>query len=129
MNIYEKIISALLERYNSGQTYTDIAKEADMSYSYIHGLMNGKNPPQKLSLEKLFKLFPRATIDIHDNHVSVENVGIVAGDNNKLIAGQTAEASAEQIRARIIAALIPLDIQPDALQTVLRAINELDLEK
>ena len=121
MSIYEKIISALLERYHSGQTYTDIAKEADMSYSYIHGLMNGKNAPEKLSLEKLFKLFPRATIDIHDNHVSVENVGIVNGDNNNLIAEQTAES----FRVRAIKAIIDLDIPPESMKIVLKTLKEL----
>lgn len=121
MNIYEKIISALLERYNSGKTYTDIAKEADMSYSYIHGLMNGKNDPENLSLGKLFKLFPRATIDIHDNHVSVENVGIVNGDNNNLIAEQTAES----FRVRAIKAIIDLDIPPESMKIVLKTLKEL----
>ena len=121
MNIYEKIVSALLARYHSGKTYTDIAKDADMSYAYIHGLMNGKNPPEKLSLEKLFKLFPYATIDIHDNHVSVGNVGIVDGDNNHLVSGQTAES----FRVRAINAIIDLDIPPESMKIVLKTLKEL----
>ena len=49
----------------NGATYQEMACRKKISYSYLRGLMTGTNPPEKLSLDVLFKLFPKATINLH----------------------------------------------------------------
>ena len=78
--------------------------------------------------EKIFNCYKDSCHLYGDKNITqtASNVSVRNGSVNTI--SMNSGAAAEQIRARIIAALIPLDIQPDALQTVLRAINELNLE-
>lgn len=61
-DLEKQIIAALRARNVAGETYDHIAKSSRIAQSYIHGLANYKYSPLKLSLEKLFALFPQAEI-------------------------------------------------------------------
>ena len=73
MHIYDEILERLRNEYEKGATYKEIAKEKNISYSYLRGIINGVNPPEKLSLELLFKIFPHATINLSGDSVKISN--------------------------------------------------------
>lgn len=123
-NIIEEQIQK--EYRGEGKTHKDIAKAHNVSPSYIQALLSGERDWDKLKIGTISKMFPRATLNLNgdgNNTIIASNVKV----NTQSINSGAAPGSAEQARARIIAALIPLDIPPESLQAVLRTINELDL--
>ena len=129
MNAANQIKDYLLNEYNGGMKQTEMAKRHNVSQQYICRLLSGKRSCEDITIKTLMKMFPAFTLNLNGDgnitqtasHVSVKN-----GSVNS-ISVHSPPASFEQIRARIIAALIPLEIPPEALQCVLRTINELDL--
>ena len=81
MDIYQEILELLKKEYSEGSTYQKMAEDKNVSYSYLRGLLNGINPPEKLSLEILFKLFPRAAINLNGDKI-IANGHQAIGINN-----------------------------------------------
>ena len=81
MDIYQEILELLTKEYSEGSTYQKMAEDKNVSYSYLRGLLNGINPPEKLSLEILFKLFPRAAINLNGDKI-IANGHQAIGINN-----------------------------------------------
>lgn len=80
MDLYEKIITALKEEYENGATYQEMAEKYGLSYSYLRELLLGIKPVGRMSLDFFFKLFPHATVAIHDSIVApVINNGTNSG--------------------------------------------------
>ena len=80
MDLYEKIITALKEEYEKGATYQEMAEKYGLSYSYLRELLLGIKPVGRMSLDFFFKLFPHATVAIHDSIVApVINNGTNSG--------------------------------------------------
>lgn len=127
MNLAEQIEDALRQQQRQGKTQTEMSELNGISQSHIQRILS--NPETKikgLKVETLMRMFPRATLNLTgdgNNTIIASNVKV----NTQSINSGAAPGSAEQARARIIAALIPLDIPPESLQAVLRTINELDL--
>ena len=89
MDIYEKIITHLKEEYASGATYQELSRKYGVSYTHIHNLLNGKRAVSGISLDFLFRLFPKAQINLHGDAVSIaapQNRGNVVGVNHAPIA-------------------------------------------
>ena len=89
MDIYEKIINHLREEYSSGATYQELASKYGVSYTHIHNLLNGKRAVSGISLDFLFRLFPKAQINLHGDAVSIaapQNRGNVVGVNHGSVA-------------------------------------------
>ena len=134
MNASKQILDCLLNEYNSGMKQTEMAKKHNVSQQYICRLLSGKRSCADLTIKTLTKMFPLASLnlngDISTSQTGTNNV-VVNGENSGTVNNGAHPAvqsiPADTIRARIIAALIPLDIPPESLQTVLRTINELDL--
>lgn len=100
MDIYQEILDLLQAEYMNGATYQEMASRKKISYSYLRGLMTGTNPPEKLSLDCLFKLFPKATINLHGDNVSINapgNHGNVAGVNHGMIGGDWIHTAMQKI--------------------------------
>ena len=129
MSISRSVYETLNQEYQSGMTQEEVAAKHHVRQGQIQKLLSNARSADGLLLKTLDKMFPNASINLYgDNNImqTASNVSVRNGSVNTI--SMNSGAAAEQIRARIIAALIPLDIQPDALQTVLRAINELNLE-
>ena len=132
MNLAEQIEDALRQQQRQGKTQTEMSEMNGISQSHIQRILsNPGNKIKGLKVETLMRMFPRATLNLNGNITTSQT-----GTNNVVVNGECgtvnngtphAQPSADQIRARIIAALIPLDIPPESLQAVLRTINELNL--
>lgn len=128
MSLSEKVYETLKAEQKAGMKQTEIAAKHNVEQSHIQPILSGQRKAGKMRLETFDKMFPNASIRLYgDNNImqTASNVRVKNGSVNSISVNPA--VSTEQIRARIIAALIPLEIQPDALQTVLRTINELDL--
>ena len=100
MDIYQEILDLLQAEYMNGATYQEMASRKKISYSYLRGLMTGTNPPEKLSLDCLFKLFPKATINLHGGAAAVNASGTngnVVGVNNGMIGGDWIHVALQKI--------------------------------
>ena len=62
MSLSEQIIAALRARNASGETYKSMHQSSGITQSYIHGIVNRKYDPLKMSLLTFAALFPRAAI-------------------------------------------------------------------
>ena len=128
MSVSETVFNALHKEKDLLGTQDRVAKKLGKSQGMIQKYLSGIDHVQGMKLETLDFLFPNATINLHgDKNIiqTASNVSVRNGSVNTI--SMNSCATAEQIRARIIAALIPLKISSDALQTVLQTIHELDL--
>ena len=73
MDIYQEIIDTLKREYAAGATYQEMAAKHNVSYQYIRELLVGDKPVGRMSLEFFFRLFPRATINLHGDTVTMKN--------------------------------------------------------
>lgn len=62
MSLSEQIVAALRARNASGETYKSMHQSSGITQSYIHGIVNRKYDPLKMSLLTFVALFPRAAI-------------------------------------------------------------------
>jgi len=106
----EQFKDFLFKEQENGKSQVEIASEHGVSQQYISSLLSPNHNCEGVSLGIVSTMFPHASLNFNENE------------------DWRHPASAEHIRARIIAAIIPLDIPPESLQAVLRAINELNLE-
>lgn len=133
MTLAEQLKNTLLDELRGGKTQTQLAKEHNVSQQYISTLLSAEHDCEGVSLGIVSKMFPHSSLNLNGNITTSQT-----GTNNVVVNGECGTVNngshspvqssfADSIRARIIAALIPLDISSDALQSVLRTINELDL--
>ena len=128
MNIAQTVFETLRQEYDSGMTQEEVAAKHHVRHSQMQPILSGKRSAGGLRIETLDRMFPNATINLNGNgNSTITQVASNVKVNTQSINSGAAHGSAEQARTRIIAALIPLDIPPESLQAVLRAINELDL--
>lgn len=125
MEIYSEILDSLQKEYDAGATYQQIAKKHNVSYQYARALMQGERPPKRISLEYLFKLFPKTTINIHGDNVNAENSGInngVMGINHGTVNAAGYANSLEHFRHKIQDEIIQSDVEPEAKVKILNII-------
>ena len=132
MTLAEQLKNTLLDELRGGKTQTQLAKEHNVSQQYISTLLSAEHDCEGVSLGIVSKMFPHSSLNLNGNITTSQtgtNNVVVNGENSGTVNNGTPHThpSADQIRARIIAALIPLEIPPESLQSVLRTINELDL--
>lgn len=128
MNIAQTVFETLRQEYDSGMTQEEVAAKHHVRHSQMQPILSGKRSAGGLRIETLDRMFPNATINLNGNgNSTITQVASNVKVNTQNINNGSPPGSAEQARTRIIAALIPLDIPPESLQTVLRTINELDL--
>lgn len=128
MSLSDEVFKEMKRLYDGGMTQEQVAAHCHIRHSQAQRILSGTRSTCGLELGTFDKMFPNASVCLYGNGImqTASNVNVKNGSVNS-ISIQHDTASVEKIRSKIIAALIPLDIQPDALQTVLRAINELDL--
>ena len=80
MSLSEQIIAALRARNASGETYKSMHQASGITQSYIHGLVNRKYDPLKMSLLTFAALFPRAVIYLDGADISSETQAIDLSD-------------------------------------------------
>ena len=84
----------------NGATYQEMAKRFGVSYQYLRELMQAKKPVERMSLEFLFKLFPKATINLHGDAVAVHASGTngnVVGVNRGAVDGDWVQSAMQKI--------------------------------
>lgn len=135
-NLESTILESLRRQCDGRGKTGQVAKQIGLSRPYLNKLVNGKCPVSGLTIETVQRMFPHATFNLNGDAVSIhadQNSGSVVGVNRGHVstAAQSAEDAPdlEHVKARIISALIRLEIPPDALQAVLRTVNDLDLTK
>lgn len=80
MSLSEQIISALRARNASGETYKSMHQASGITQSYIHGIVNRKYDPLKMSLLTFAALFPRAVIYLDGANVASEVASVDLSD-------------------------------------------------
>lgn len=96
------ILDALMQQYQKGKTYQEIAKSGGLSYSYLHEIMTGKRPADGISVKKLNGLFPQCVLFLEGDSVSIDaprNSGNVVGVNNGGVIGGSMEPAIDKILA------------------------------
>jgi|GEM_PF-6046268 len=124
--MFEKEITEhLRELYGGGMTQEEMARLTGISRPYIANILNGKQQVKNASVDLLLKVFPRATVSLTGD-VRQTNAGQSGGINAQAVNGNNFFApDVEGFRNRAIAAMIDLDLPPEALQTVLRTLKKL----
>ena len=79
MNIYEKIREELIREWRSGTTQQEIADRAKVTNPYINNLLSGKRKVESMKLETLFKLFPKAEINLNGAQLAGDNASQIRG--------------------------------------------------
>ena len=100
MDIFDQILAHLKEEYQSGATYQELSRKYGVSYTHIHNLLNGKREISGISLGFLFKLFPRAKIDLSGTAAVIsapQNSGAVVGVNNGNVSADCLSSVMEKI--------------------------------
>lgn len=77
--LYDYIRTYLKEQYAAGATYQQLAKKFGISYTYIHKLISGECPPERLSLEFFRKIFPNSKIELGGDTIVHGNTNNVNG--------------------------------------------------
>ena len=77
MDIYKQITELLKSEYDAGATYQELADKYGVSYTHMHNLLNGKRAVSGISLDFLFKLFPKATICLTGDKTSSDCIAAV----------------------------------------------------
>ncbi len=95
---FDEIKKALLEEYQSGKTYQEIADRSSISRQLVGSLITGERKIEKMSLETFFKLFPQATLNLNTTHGP--NSPIINGSHN--IVNAAPKESAESYYDRIV---------------------------
>ena len=96
------ILDALIQQYQQGKTYQEIAKSGGLSYSYLHEIMTGKRPADGISVKKLNGLFPKCMLVLEGDKVSIDaprNSGNVVGVNNGSVNCNSMEPAIDRILA------------------------------
>ena len=116
---YAQILEKLRTRYPR-KTYSRIAKDAGVAYSYVRELITGQRQPEKMSLEIFSKLFPSATIDWTGQHAT-QTIGDHSNGNIQQ-AGCAMDGS-DRKRLALIDAVCDLELAPEDQARVLHAIK------
>ena len=124
MTIQEQIVSELRKEYSSGSTYQEIADRHGLSYTYARGIILGKEPAGRISLEKLLAMFPRARIELHPvGGVALAHVMLHVGGGYRQVMGCMGSEALESYQLRLYRGLAGLDISDDAKAKVLALIQ------
>lgn len=124
MTIQEQIVAELRKEYSSGSTYQEIADRHGLSYTYARGIILGKEPAGRISLEKLLAMFPRARIELHPvDGVAMSQVMHHVGDGNRQVMGGMGSEALEAYQLRLYRGLATLPVPDDAKAKVLALIQ------
>ena len=103
--MFEKeILERLKELWQGGMTQDELSRKTGISRPYIALILSGKRPVRNPTVDLLFKVFPHATINL-------------TGEGNT--------TTVDEFRHKAMDAVIDLDLSPDAMQAVLRALKDL----
>ena len=91
MKIYKEIQNRLIEEWRSGATQQEIADRANLTNAYINNLLSGKRKVETMKLETLFKLFPKAEINLNGANIATDNA------HQTINIGNAFEQTAEKI--------------------------------
>ena len=122
MQITDEIFARLKKEYDGGATYQELARKHNLSYEYIRGLILGKRPLEKISIDILFRMFPNARFDLEPSaNITAANSGV----NNGVIGinhGTVSAASVEAFRHKIQDEIIRADVDSESKVKILNII-------
>ena len=123
--ICKKISFALNQEYETSN-YRRMSERSGVNLGYIRDLRAGRRKIGSMSLEYLFKLFPKVDIDLHGNHT--QSIGDNSNGNIQQIgANVVANTKGDDIRdyqLKVLQAIIGLEMDAKAKDAVLTAINQ-----
>ncbi len=130
MGIYDEILAELKKEY-ANSTYQEMAKKYGISYTHMRNLMNGDRALDGISLELLFKLFPRAAICLRGDTIAasiggnnVRNIGNkVIGHIDNYVAACD-EGVDREVRQKIIEEIMASELDDSAKVAVFKIINK-----
>lgn len=76
MTLSERIVAALHERVQAGETYAQLSKKSGIAAPHINRLVNHQADPLKMSLLTFAALFPRAAIYLDGADVASEAAAV-----------------------------------------------------
>lgn len=117
MNIIQQVENVLIDEYNSGMTQEEVAAKHNVKHAQIQYWLSGKRNIAGISLRTFVKMFPKATVNL-TGEISTNTVDSVA----------IATAAVEDFKHRAFSAVVDLNLPPDAMQAVLRAIKSINLK-
>lgn len=94
------IIERLIQRWQRGESQLSIAKKAGISQAYLCDLFSGKASADGLTIKKINSLFPKATLLLDGDSVSIRadhNKGTVVGVNRDQISTDCLTAAITRI--------------------------------
>lgn len=129
----EQIKTILEQEEASGMTHRQIGLRHNVAPSQITRYLRGKRPYSGISVETLMKMFPSCSLNLNGDISPTQNgtnngvVGVNIGTVNAAprIAQAQIKSAVEAFRHEVIDAIIGLDIPPDSLASVLKAIKDL----
>ena len=128
--MFEKEISERLkELWKGGLTQDELSRKTGISRSYLGHILSGKQPVKNPTIDLLLKVFPRATVNLTGD-VRQINTGQSGGVNAQNINGHNffaadRTAAVSDYRLKAMDAVLALDLPPDAMQAILRALKEI----
>lgn len=78
-DIYDEILRAIRQEWQNGATQQEIADRAGVTNPYVNKLLSGKCKVGAMKLETLFKLFPRASINLSGAQVAGDHAVQIQG--------------------------------------------------
>lgn len=79
----KKIIDELKKEFDKGISYNQIAKKRGISQPYLCAIVNGRVNADGLTIQKINKLFPHATLTL--NNSIVQNINSNTGTNYQIV--------------------------------------------
>lgn len=102
----KKIIDELKKEFDKGISYNQIAKKRGISQPYLCAIVNGRVNADGLTIQKINKLFPNATLTL--NNSIVQNVNSNTGTNYQIV-GEKNFASPDKTLDQILTQVMEND--------------------
>ena len=124
MSLSEQVKFAVVRERKNDETLQRISEKFHIPQSHVANLLNGKRSFEGITLGTFDRMFPRATVDLDGRSSIIASRVASPGDGN--ITYSSGDRS-EALRSAIIAAIIDLDITPEILAKVLKAVKHTEV--
>jgi len=118
MSISAVVKEVFRSERDKGHTYQKIADKLNLDQSYVVNLSNGKRSFEGITLGTFDRMFPHATVDL-EGHAPIRAARVASPGDGDITYGDRSEA----LRSAIIGEVIDLDIPPECLAKVLKAVK------
>lgn len=118
MSLSEQVKFAVVRERKNDETLQRISEKFHIPQSHVANLLNGKRSFEGITLGTFDRMFPHATVDL-EGHAPIMAARVASPGDGDITYGDRSES----LRSAIIGAIIDLDIPPDVLAKILRAVK------